>query len=142
MPVFSAPKHSPFSEYYTNKKNSEYNQEFNSKVRNLRNNNDEFVYAKKIITPPPLSKLAPNKMPTVTNETDFFVRLSTNMKTVFDTREKYCLPENNPDFITRTCKNTGKYVKTSQYIFEKYLDFLENESESQYKELNRLIFRL
>lgn len=142
MPIFSAPKHNPLFSYFTNTKNSQRTQEFDSKVRFLRNDNDEFVYAKKIITPTPPMGIAPNKPPTVSRQTDFYIRLSPDLKTVFDTRERYCIPENQPDFVTRTCKNPGQYVKVSNNIFEKYLDFLETESESQYKELNRLVFRL
>ena len=142
MPIFSAPKYNPLFYYFTNQKNSQFTQELDSKVRFLRNENDEFVYAKKITAPTPPMGTAPNKPPTVSTQIDLYIRLSPDLKNVFDTRERYCLPENRPDFITRTCKNPGRYIKVHKNIFEKYLDFLENESESQYKELNRLIFQL
>lgn len=142
MPIFSAKKYDPAFTYYTTKKHAERTDQQKDKTRFLRNENDDLVYAKKIINNSFSRSISTNMPPTISTIMEAYIRLSPDLKSVFDPRERYCLPENNPDFVTRTCKNTGKYIKVGSILLEKYLDFLENESESQYKELNRLVFRL
>jgi hypothetical protein len=140
MPIFSAPKNNPLAHYYTNSKNAEDTEVFNSKERNVRKKFDDLVYAKQVISRDSLIGLANNNFKNISME--FWVRLSSDRKKVFDTRVKYCLPENNPNFITKTCKNHGEFIQVNQQVFEKYLDFLDTESESQFKECNRLLFGL
>ena len=75
---------------------------------------------------------------------DYMVRLSPDLKMVYDPRVKYCIPDKRPDFVTRVCKDgeIPLFTKVNQSVFSKYILFLGNQSDSQYKECNRLVFGL
>lgn len=135
MPIFSAPINNPLIHYYTNKKHAEDTEDDGRKF--IRKECDDFVYAKKTIKIDPLTKLAPNNISGANFQ--FLIRLSADRKRVFDPREKHCISEDVPDYVTRTCKNTGDFIQVNYNVFNMYLLFLSTESDSFYKECNRLL---
>lgn len=140
MPVFSQPKYNPHVTYYTI---SEYSEKQSDEGYYLRNEFDDFVFAKKQTELQSVLQLASGKLPGKIQQ-EYYVRLSENLKTVYDPRVSYSLKENRADFVSKVCKDScsGKFVKVNYSIFTKYISFLQNKSESQFKECNRLVLGL
>lgn len=138
MSVFSQQKSNPHVTFYTTKQHSEKLSDREGYY--CRNQLDDFVYAKKQTSVQSLIQLASGKLPGQMQQ-EFYVRLSQNLKTVYDPRPSYSLEENQADFVSKVCKDSGsgKFVKVNHSIFTKYLLFLQNQSENQFKECNRLI---
>lgn len=141
MAIFSQNTIRPAVEYYTNADHAE-----DKGVDNIyyRIKDDDFVYAKKIPSANCIKNMMSANVGKNTLSYDFMVRLAPDLKTVYDPRIKYCIPDQRPDFVTRICKDGEKpmFTKVNESIFHKYLLFLGNQSDSQYRECNRLIFGL
>lgn len=108
-----------------------------------RHNDDEFVFAKMIPSDSFIRDMVSNaKVPKASY--DYMVRLAPDLKTVYDPRIKHCIPDKRPDFVTKICKDGEKplFTKVNESVFQKYLLFLGNQSDAQYKECNRLVFGL
>jgi hypothetical protein len=141
MPVFSQPKYNPYITYYTTPQHSEKLSD--NEGYHCRNQLDNFVYAKKQTELQSVLQLASGKLPGKMQQ-EYYIRLSENLKTVYDPRSSYSLPENQADFVSKVCKDSGsgKFIKVNLSIFTKYISFLQNQSENQFKECNRLIMGL
>jgi|694.fasta_scaffold49143_1 hypothetical protein len=141
MAIFSREQLRSPVEYYTDSAHAD-----NKGVDNIyfRIKDDDFVYAKKIPSESFLKQMMSNSPGKNPPSYDYMVRLSPDLKTVYDPRVKYCIPDNRPDFVARVCKNGEKplFTKVNESIFSKYLLFLGNQSDSQYRECNRLVFGL
>lgn len=140
MAIFSNTSSSPAVTYYTDISHSQ-DVNLDGDVH-MRLENDDFVFAKRILQKESLGSIAKGKLPNnLTLTYDYFIRLAPDLKSVYDPRVKYCIPDNRPDFVTRVCKDGEKplFIKVNPAIFKKYLDFLHNHSESQFKECNRLV---
>jgi hypothetical protein len=140
MAIFSNKSSSPAITYYTD---IDHSQDLNlDGDAHIRLQDDEFVFAKRVLQQESATALVTSKLPNkVKIVYDYFVRLAPDLKSVYDPRVKYCIPDTRPDFVTRVCKNGEKplFAKVNPAIFRKYLDFLHNHSDSQFKECNRLI---
>ena len=122
MTIFAPkPTHSPFI-YYTI---IEHQENTDSDGRPIRNSDDEFVYAKKVIDS--LGKDIVKNRPTFS----YYVRFDNG--TIADYRKTYSLPEKSGSHIDRICKSNLKFIKVDPAGFLKYLDFLKLPSDQHYK---------
>jgi hypothetical protein len=122
MTIFSAkPTNSPFI-YYTI---PEYQENTDTDGRPIRNQDDEFVYAKKAMDV--LGKNIVKNIPTYS----YYVRYDSG--TVADYRKIYSLSEKNGSHVDRICKSSLKFIKVDPAGFVKYLDFLQLPSDQHYK---------
>lgn len=130
-------------EYYTDSNGAQESNIENNRF--YRKNDDNLVYAKKIVTMESLP-YTNGSMQDLKNKPqyDYLIRLAPDLKRIFDPRVKYSIPEDRPDFVTRICKNGEKplFIKVNQAVFDKYLNFLYTYSDSIYKECNRLSFNM
>lgn len=126
MTIFAVkPTNSPFI-YYTI---PEHQENTDSDGRPIRNTDDEFVYAKKVMDS--LGKDIVKNRPTPV----YYVRFENG--DVADYRKIYSLAEKTGSHIDRICKRDLKFIKVSEAGFIKYLDFLKLSSDQHYKAASR-----
>ena len=102
MAIFSQSTPQSPVEYYTDSAHAE-----SRGVDNIffRTEDDDFVFAKKIPSQSFLKAMVSSKPFKDAPTYDYMVRLSPDLKKVYDPRVKYCIPENRPDWVTKVCKD-------------------------------------
>ena len=125
MAIHSTPRRISAT-YYTT---PEYEQGQDSLGYSIRNQQDEYVFAKKILNSLGKSIVSENA------GYNFFIRIDSNK--VFDPRKIFSIPENKTSYIDRVCKGEEKWTKVPQTAFEKYLNFLKTENDQWLKETMR-----
>lgn len=98
----------------------------------LRNNEDEYTYAKLLFSRP-MSKNLSNKKPTPR----YMLKIKDNK--LINPITYHSLQENNASFVDRTCKSDLLYVEVPKSLFIKYVTFLNNPSEASYRDVSRHI---
>lgn len=114
------------SVFYTTE---EYAESKDSKNNSLRNQSDEYVFAKCVLDS--LGKSLVNSKIGY----NYYIRLDGNK--IIDPRKIFSLPENKTSYIDRVCKGDDIWVKVPQSAFEKYLQFLQTQNDQWYKETMR-----
>lgn len=125
MAIHSTPRSISVT-YYTT---PEYSQGQDSQGFSIRNQQDEYVFAKKILNSLGKSIVTDNV------GYNFFIRIDGNK--VFDPRKIFSIPEHKTSYIDRVCKGDDNWAKVPQAAFEKYLNFLKTENDQWLKETMR-----
>ena len=121
MTIFSNKKPNTFY-YYTTK---EYSEGTDDAGFYIRNQDDDYVYAKKALD------YLPKDIRSMKKSFAYYVRSGGGK--ICDPRCIHSLPENKISHVDKVCKNTGKFIKVNQSAFLQYLEFLKLESDQHYK---------
>jgi len=121
MAIFSTKKTNAIV-YYTTK---EHSQGTDSQGNYTRNQDDEFVYAKKG------SDILSKNMLSGKPSYIYFVRYENGE--IHDHRCLHSLPEDKESYVDKVCKQDLKWIKVDASAFKQYLDFLKLEGDQHYK---------
>jgi len=121
MAIHSTPK--PFLVTYYTK--PEFEQNKDSSGYSTRDNQDEYVFAKKV------SSSLGKSMTSNVMGYNYLIRIEG--RKLCDPRTIFSLPENKVNYIDRVCRGEDNWVKVPQTSFENYLKFLQTDSDQWYK---------
>ena len=127
MSIFSTPTKNVMFLFTT----PEHEQKQDKQGYSLRTNDDDYVYAKKILNVP-TQYMDANRRPNLNYS--HFIRYHNN--TLYDPRTIHSIPENNTTFINEVCKDK-KWIQVDPQAFMKYLEFLKLGGDQHYKEAVR-----
>jgi hypothetical protein len=125
MAIFSKPKQNAIK-YYTTQ---EHSQHTDGSGLYLRNQSDEFVYAKKVLDH--LSK------DIVRGQLSFSYYVRYNNGHIFDPRSIHSIPETKGNYVDKICKNDILWIKVTEAAFISYLEFLKLGGDQHYKNASR-----
>lgn len=125
MAIFSKPQQNAVK-YYTTKDHSQFT---DNTGFFLRNQEDEYVYAKKVLDH--LSK------DIVRGQLSFSYYVRYNNGYIYDPRSIHSIPEAKGNYIDKVCKNDVHWIKVTASAFSSYLEFLKLESDQHYKSASR-----
>lgn len=105
--------------YYTTYQYKEFSDE--QECFRLSKDGDK-VFAKSV-----KEKLNKNNPTQEVSQIKYYIR-GNNGKQLFDPFPKYSISDNKSSFIDKTCKSNQRFLEVSKSVFDKYVSFLNTES--------------
>lgn len=125
MAIHSVPRPA-FATYYTR---PEFEQKKDSQGNSLRDQQDEYTFAKR------LSDSLGKSMTSNRMSYSYYIRV--DGQRICDPRKIFSIQETKTNYIDRVCRGEDIWTKVPQSAFEKYLKFLQTDSDQWLKEAMR-----
>lgn len=125
MAIHSVPRPA-FITYYTK---PEFEQGKDPNGNSIRNQKDEYAFAKR------LADSLGKSMTSNTLSYSYYIRV--DGQKLCDPRKIFSMPENKTNYIDRVCRGEDIWAKVPYSAFEKYLKFLQTDSDQWLKEAMR-----
>jgi hypothetical protein len=116
--------------YYTT---SDYSENTDESGCSLRNQWDEYVFARKGLEPKNMKDFLSKDLSYV-----YYVRIDNGK--IYDPRTTYSLSDNKPTFIEKVCKDQMRWIKVNESAFNSYLEFLKIGSDQHFKAASKICF--